>query len=172
MYYIGSFLSWTKIKEKDTQCVFFVCNSYQHTMSCSPWNKCPLSISTTSIIWIPYPSWYGPNPTSHNINRGMLTLQKTGQKSDFPEKSENVTDWPTDTGAGLSLRKSHHIKTEIFSEILVLQAMWSLYTVLFSLSVSLAPKNAPTKFHAWKLDPVYTISTFQSDYSLLSAHCA
>ena len=29
---------------------------------------------------------------------------------------------------------------------------WSLYTMLFSLSVSLAPKNAQTKFHAWKLE--------------------
>ena len=57
-----------------------------------------------------------------------MTLQKTGQKYDLPEEGEkNIFRNPSST-------------------------KWSLYTMLFSLSVSLAPKNAQTKFHAWKLE--------------------
>ena len=49
---------------------------------------------------------------------------------------------------------------------------WSLYTMLFSLSVSLAPKMLKQNFMLESLRPAYTILTFQSDYSPLYARCA
>ena len=44
--------------------------------------------------------------------------------------------------------------------------------MLFSLSVSLAPKMLKQNFMLESLRPAYTVLTFQSDYSPLYARCA
>ena len=110
----------------------------------------------------PYPSWYGPYTTCHNINRVLgecWPYKKIGQQSDFPEKSEIwLTYWPrgrTEFEEMLSHQDRNNFRNPSSTK-------WSLYTVLFFLSVSLAPKMLKQNFMLESLRPEYTISTFQS----------
>ena len=139
---------------------------YQHTMSC---NK--------NVHYLypphPYPSWYGPYPTCHNINRAFGECWPYKKLANILIslkiwKRYWLTHWPR--GRTEFEEMLSHQERNIFRN--PSSTKWSLYIVLFSLSVSLAPKMLKQNFMLESLRPAYTVLTFQSDYSPLCTHCA